>query len=129
MHQDGKLNYVEFPAKDLTATKRFFEAAFGWSFTDYGPDYTAFSDQGLDGGFYRANLSNTTHHGGALLVFYSGDISATQAKVQHHGGVISKPIFDFPGGCRFHFIEPSGNEFAVWSQSHTPVQGANDDEQ
>lgn len=117
MHQHGKLNYVEFPAKDLTATKAFFSVAFDWSFVDYGPDYVAFSDQGLDGGFFRSEQSSTTATGGALLVFYSADIKSTLAKVQQHGGIVIKPIFDFPGGCRFHFTEPSGNEFAVWSES------------
>jgi hypothetical protein len=117
MHKDGKLNYVEFPAKDLAATKAFFSAAFDWSFVDYGPDYTAFSDQGLDGGFFRSEQSSTTATGGALLVFYSADIKATLARVQQQGGTVIKAIFDFPGGCRFHFTEPSGNEFAVWSES------------
>lgn len=117
MNKDGKLNYVEFPAKDLTATKAFFNAAFDWSFVDYGPDYVAFSDQGLDGGFFRSEQCSTTATGGALLVFYSADIKATLAKVQQHGGMVIKDIFDFPGGCRFHFTEPSGNEFAVWSES------------
>ncbi len=116
MNNDGKLNYVEFPAQDLAATKAFFSAAFNWSFVDYGPDYVAFSDQGLDGGFFRSEQSSTTATGGALLVFYSADIKATFAKIQQHGGTVIKPIFDFPGGCRFHFTEPSGNEFAVWSE-------------
>ena len=119
MNKDGKLNYVEFPAKDLTATKAFFSAAFDWSFVDYGPDYAAFSDQGLDGGFFRSEQCSSTVTGGALLVFYSADIKATLAKVQQHGGVIIQPIFDFPGGCRFHFTEPSGNEFAVWSEGQS----------
>jgi uncharacterized protein len=117
MHQHGKLNYVEFPAKDLTATKAFFSAAFDWNFVDYGPDYVAFSDQGLDGGFFRSEQCSTSATGGALLVFYSTDIKATLAKVQQCGGTVIKDIFDFPGGCRFHFTEPSGNEFAVWSES------------
>lgn len=117
MNKDGKLNYVEFPAKDLTATKAFFSAAFDWSFVDYGPDYVAFSDQGLDGGFFRSEQCSTSATGGALLVFYSANIKATLAKVQQHGGIVIKPVFDFPGGCRFHFTEPSGNEFAVWSES------------
>lgn len=117
MHQYGKLNYVELPAKDLTATKAFFSAAFDWNFVDYGPDYVAFSDQGLDGGFFRSEQSSTSATGGALLVFYSSDIKATLAKVQQCGGTVIKAIFDFPGGCRFHFTEPSGNEFAVWSES------------
>ncbi|CZF80900.1 Glyoxalase-like domain protein [Grimontia celer] len=115
MNQHGKLNYVEFPARDLLATKSFFSEAFGWTFTDYGPDYTAFSDQGLDGGFFRADMCSETSNGGALLVFYSESLEQTEINVKQTGGKIVKPIFDFPGGRRFHFTEPSGNEFAVWS--------------
>jgi predicted enzyme related to lactoylglutathione lyase len=110
-----KLNYVEFSAANLEATKAFFTAAFGWSFVDYGPDYAAFSDQGLDGGFDRAPLRSRSDAGGALLVFFSKDLESTLAKVQSAGGEIIKPVFSFPGGRRFHFSEPSGNEFAVWS--------------
>ena len=109
-----KLNYVEFAAKDLAATKAFFQTAFNWSFTDYGPDYAAFSNEGLDGGFFKADLASTTDKGGALLVFYSNKLEETLTKVEKAGGKVSKPIFAFPGGRRFHFIEPSGNEFAVW---------------
>lgn len=116
MHQHEKLNYVEFPAKDLLATKVFFEKAFQWSFEDYGPEYSAFSNQGLDGGFFKSNLSASTIHGSALLVFFSNDLEATQEKVKAAGGKIVKAIFYFPGGRRFHFCEPSGNEFAVWAE-------------
>ncbi len=118
MHQHEKLNYVEFGSTNVSATKQFFERAFDWSFTDYGPEYSAFSGQGLDGGFFKSEFVNQTANGGALLVFYSSDIQATQIKVEQHGGKIIRPIFEFPGGCRFHFTEPSGNEFAVWSESH-----------
>ncbi|MFB2862126.1 VOC family protein [Aeromonas sp. MdU4] len=111
-----KLNYVEFAARDLAATKAFFQTVFGWQFVDYGPDYCAFADEGLDGGFYKADLCSNTAQGGALLVFYSADIAATQSKVVSAGGSIVRPLFDFPGGRRFHFTEPSGNEFAVWSE-------------
>ncbi|MDF2153001.1 VOC family protein [Vibrio sp. CAU 1672] len=117
-HQHEKLDYVEFAACDLDATKRFFTKVFGWQFVDYGPEYTAFTNQGLDGGFYLSQQASQTQTGGALLVFYSADIHATLDKVQRHGGSITKAIFEFPGGCRFHFTEPSGNEFAVWSESH-----------
>ncbi|OCQ23214.1 glyoxalase [Pseudoalteromonas luteoviolacea] len=116
MHQHEKLNYVEFAANDLSATKAFFNSVFAWEFVDYGPEYTAFSNQGLDGGFYKADMYSHPSGGGALLVFYSNNIQATLDKVVKHGGEIVKPIFDFPGGCRFHFKEPSGNEFAVWSE-------------
>lgn len=110
-----KINYVEFPTQDLAATKAFFAAAFGWTFTDYGPEYTAFSDEGLDGGFFQADLCSTTAGGGALIVFYSQRLEETLAKVEAAGGTIIKPIFSFPGGRRFQFTEPAGNEFAVWS--------------
>jgi len=115
MKAHEKLNYVEFPAGRLERTREFFGDAFGWSFEEYGPDYCAFADQGLDGGFYRSELYSTTQNGAALLVFYSEDLEATLASVEAAGGRIVKPIFDFPGGRRFHFCEPSGNEFAVWS--------------
>ena len=116
MNQHEKMNYVEFPAKDLAATKAFFESAFGWSFTDYGPEYTAFENQGLDGGFFQADLASSTEKGTALIVFYSDQLEATLAKVEKAGGSILKPIYAFPGGRRFHFTEPSGNEFAVWGE-------------
>lgn len=115
MPEHEKINYVEFPARDLMATKSFFRTAFGWSFVDYGPTYTAFSGQGLDGGFYQSDLAASTETGSALLVFYSERLEETQAKVEGAGGRIVRPIFAFPGGRRFHFTEPSGNEFAVWS--------------
>ena len=115
MKQHEKLNYVELPARDLDATRHFFNEAFGWTFEDFGPDYCAFSGQGLDGGLYRSELYSSTLSGAALLVFYSDDLEATRARVEQAGGRIEKPIFEFPGGRRFHFSEPSGNEFAVWS--------------
>ena len=115
MHQHEKLNYVEFPAVDLEATKAFFGAAFDWQFTDYGPDYSAFSNAGLEGGFYQAELKSRTLVGGALLVFYSANLETTQVKIEKAGGIVAKPTFSFPGGRRFQFYEPSGNEFAVWS--------------
>lgn len=115
MNVHEKINYVEFPAKDIPATQAFFKKAFGWSFEDFGPGYTAFSNQGIDGGFFKSELSVSTKKGSALIVFYSKDLEQTQAKVTGAGGKIVKPIFSFPGGRRFHFVEPSGNEFAVWS--------------
>jgi len=116
MNLHEKINYVELPAKDLAATKAFFESVFGWSFTDYGPDYTAFENQGLDGGFFQSDLASSTEKGAALIVFYSNQLEATLAKVEKAGGSILRPIFSFPGGRRFHFTEPSGNEFAVWGE-------------
>ena len=115
MNNHEKINYVEFPAKDLDTTKTFFSHAFGWSFTDFGPEYTAFSNEGLDGGFYKSDLSVSTNNGSALIVFYSADLEQTQSKIESAGGSIIKPIFSFPGGRRFHFTDPNDNEYAVWS--------------
>ena len=115
MKQTGKINYVELPALHLEATKQFFSEVFDWTFTDYGPDYTAFSE-GLDGGFYRAGLHSNADKGAALVVLYSDDLEATETKVKSCGGKIVKPIFSFPGGRRFHFTCPSNNEFAVWGE-------------
>ncbi|KQA22447.1 glyoxalase [Vibrio metoecus] len=118
MNQHEKLNYVEFAAKDLESTKVvLFKGFLVGAFVDYGPEYAAFSNEGLDGGFFKAELSSRTENGGALLIFYSSDIEATLEKVVKNGGHIIRPIFEFPGGCRFHFAEPSGNEFAVWSEA------------
>jgi predicted enzyme related to lactoylglutathione lyase len=115
MNQHEKINYVEFPARDIEATKVFFIQAFGWSFEDFGPDYTAFSDEGLDGGFFKSELSSSTENGSTLIIFYSQELEVTQAKIENAGGVVIRPIFSFPGGRRFHFTDPSGNEYAVWS--------------
>ena len=116
MSRHEKINYVEYPSRDLTETKRFFEQAFGWSFQDYGPDYAAFSDQGLDGGFFKSDLAARTETGSALVVLYSDNLEGTLNKVEAAGGKVVNPIFSFPGGRRFHFIEPGGNELAVWSE-------------
>lgn len=117
MSDHEKINYLEFPAKDLAATKAFFTAVFDWKFIDYGTEYVGFEGQGLQGGggFYRADLASDSSNGAALTVFYSDDLESTLAKVEAAGGEVIKPIFGFPGGSRFHFKEPSGNEFAVWN--------------
>lgn len=117
MNAHEKINYVEFPAKDLEGTKEFFSKVFGWSFIDYGPEYIAFSNEGLDGGFFKSALSATSENGSALIVFYSQNLEETLLKVKNAGGEIIKPIFSFPGGSRFHFSDPNKNEFAVWSET------------
>ena len=117
MNEDEKINYLEFPAKNIGATKKFFTAVFGWSFVDYGPDYTAFFNAGMAGGFYRSDLISTAENGATLVVFYSKIPENTLAKIEAAGGKITKPFFSFPGGRRFHFCDPNGNEFAVWSES------------
>lgn len=116
MNQHGKINYLELPAVDIGAAKRFFTAVFDWSFSDFGDDYTAFSNAGIAGGFYRSALQATPGNGSVLVVFYSAELEATEAKIESQGGTIVKPTFEFPGGRRFHFSDPNGNEYAVWSE-------------
>ena len=108
------IDYVEFSGSDLAAMKRFYETAFGWRFTDYGPNYTAFSESGLDGGIQSdpAEAGNPP-----LVILYADDLEAMLAKVKAAGGEITREIFSFPGGRRFHFRDPSGNELAVWSEA------------
>lgn len=115
MNEHKKINYVEFPSKNIEATKAFFTAVFGWSFVDYGPEYTAFSDAGVEGGFYKSDLTVSTANGSVLIVLYSKDLEQTQSEIEQAGGKIAKSIFPFPGGRRFHFCDPNGNEYAVWS--------------
>jgi hypothetical protein len=112
MREDGKIDYVELPAGDPIPLKRFYEQAFGWTFTDYGPSYAAFSE-GLDGGFQSDAKEQITR---PIVVLYAHDLEAMEAKVRAAGGVVVRPIFSFPGGRRFHFQDPSGNELAVWSE-------------
>ena len=119
MNEHEKINYIEFPARNIESTKDFFSTVFNWSFVDYGPEYTAFTNEGIDGGFFQSNLSATTENGCALIVFYSNDLAQTQAKIEAAGGSIIKPIFSFPGGHRFHFSDPNRNEYAVWSDTNT----------
>ncbi len=117
MNEHEKINYIEYPSSDLQRTKAFFSEVFGWSFQDFGHEYIAFNDQGINGGFFKSDLCSSTSNGAALTVFYSQNLEATQDKIVKAGGTIIKPMFSFPGGRRFHFTEPAGNEFAVWSDS------------
>ena len=112
MREDGKIDYIEWPATDVPAIKTFYQQAFGWRFADYGPDYAAFDGQGTDGGFVKDALEAPAK---PLVILYAHDLEAMLAKVTGAGGVVVKPIFSFPGGRRFHFTDPSGNELAVWS--------------
>lgn len=113
MREDGKIDYVELPGADLPATKNFYGQAFGWRFTDYGPTYAAFGDSGLDGGF-QADPEQVPV--APLVVIFAKDLEAMLARVTAAGGAIVKPIFSFPGGRRFHFRDPSGNELAVFTE-------------
>lgn len=116
MLDDKKINYVEFPAADFDAVEAFYKSVFDWSFKSYGDEYRAFSDGNIDGGFYKSDQRTSYAQGAALVVFYVNDLEGTAAAVQQHGGTIEKEIFAFPGGRRFHFLDPHGNELAVWSE-------------
>ncbi|MFZ6051820.1 VOC family protein [Halocola ammonii] len=107
------IDYIEFKAPDLERVKAFYSNAFGWTFTDYGPTYTAFSESGVQGGFEKTEDEIVN---GVLVVLFHKDLEAAQSKVSDAGGKITKEIFSFPGGRRFHFADPAGNELAVWGE-------------
>ena len=109
-----QIDYVEFQTTDRAATKAFFSEVFGWRYQDYGDAYTAILDAGLDGGFYDA--AEPSNSPAMLIIFYSSDLEATREAVLGAGGELTREIFSFPGGRRFHFREPGGNEFAVWAE-------------
>jgi len=115
MPSDQKIDYIEFPARDFDAVQSFYERAFGWTFTDYGPEYRAFTDGKVDGGFYKSDKQSNTDNGSALVILYATDLETTRDTVVASGGMIVKDIFSFPGGRRFQFTDPNGNELAVWS--------------
>ena len=110
--QDRRVDYIEFSSKNIKETKKFYSEVFGWEFTDYGPDYTSFSDGRLGGGF---SVAPEVHAGGPLVVLYSTNLAEIEARISEAGGQIVREIFEFPAGRRFHFTDPSGNELAVWS--------------
>jgi uncharacterized protein len=106
-----RIDYVELPAGDLAAAKSFYAAAFGWGFTDYGPTYAGFEGAGLDGGLAGGDAASTAM---PLVILKANDLEAALARVEAAGGTITAPIFEFPGGRRFHFRDPAGNELGVW---------------
>lgn len=113
MDQTNQIIYVEYQAADLEKTKAFFEQVFGWTFTDYGPDYTSFTDGRVAGGFFRSEKRASLASGSALVVIQHPQLEETLKRVVDHGGKITQEIFSYPGGRRFHFTEPSGNELSV----------------
>ena len=115
-----QMDYIEFPATDIEATKRFYSQVFGWQFQDWGPSYTSFHDGRLGGGF-NGEAQPTGADGGAktrgvLVVIYAASLDEIYRKVKDSGGKIIRETFEFPGGKRFHFADPNGNELAVWSE-------------
>ena len=110
--QDRRVDYIEFLTTSIEETKRFYSEVFAWEFTDHGPDYASFTDGRLRGGF---SVAPEVRAGGPLVVLYSTNLSDIEARVRESGGQIVRETFEFPGGRRFHFTDPSGNELAVWS--------------
>jgi predicted enzyme related to lactoylglutathione lyase len=113
---ENQIDYIELPATKIEETKSFYSTVFGWKFEDFGPSYTSFHDGRLTGGF---TTDYTAPVKGVFLVLYSSDLSAAQEKIKAAGGAIVKDTFSFPGGRRFHFTDPNGNELAVWSEEPT----------
>jgi uncharacterized protein len=107
-----QIQYIEFLSNDLARAKKFYADAFGWAFTDYGPEYTAFEGDHVDGGF----TTGQPVKGSVLVILYSEKLEDTKSKVEKAGGKIVKDIFSFPGGRRFHFDDLDGNELAVWGE-------------
>ena len=110
---DERIDYVELPGGDLPRTKEFYTAAFGWGFTDYGPSYAAFDGAGLDGGLAAPD---TVSSPAPLVILKTDDLEDALARVEAAGGEITAAIYEFPGGRRFQFRDPAGNELAVWAE-------------
>jgi len=110
--KDRQIDNIEFNVSDIARSKAFYGDVFGWTFTDYGPAYTEFTDGRLTGGF---TTGEAVRPGGPLIILYADDLAETQQRIEAAGATISRPVFEFPGGRRFHFIDPDGYELAVWS--------------
>jgi uncharacterized protein len=112
--RDRRIDYIEFNVADIARSKEFYGAAFGWRFTDFGPEYCEFSDGRMTGGFATGEKVTP---GGPLVILYGADLADMQRRVETAGGKIVRPVFAFPGGRRFHFTDPDGYELAVWTEA------------
>ncbi len=115
MPVENQINYIEIPVKHVNNSKQFFTEVFGWQYIDYGDEYSSISNAGIDAGIYKSDKDFTVAKGTALVVMYSENLELKIEGIKKAGGAITQEIFDFPGGRRFHFSDPNGNEFAVWS--------------
>lgn len=122
MGAENRIDYVEIPVTDLKRTREFFSSLFGWSFQEWGDDYMSFNDGRLDGGFRRS--TEPAPSTGVLLIFYSEDLERDVDRVKDLGATISQDIFSFPDGRRFHFVDPVGTEYAIWSANIDNKNGA-----
>ena len=105
-----QIDYIEFPSTNRAVTSAFFRAAFGWGITSYGPDYDGINNAGIDGGIDQAAQKVAA----TMAVIRTQDLDDAERRIKAAGGTITRPQFDFPGGRRFHFREPGGNEMAVY---------------
>lgn len=112
-HVENRIDYIEIPVTDLAKAREFFSALFGWTFQEWGDEYMSFNDGRIEGGFCLA--AETAPASGVLVIFHSADLERDLERVQSLGATISKPIFPFPGGRRFHFVDPTGTEYAIWA--------------
>jgi len=113
MRAENRIDYIEIPVTDLKKTRDFFASLFGWSFQEWGDEYMSFNDGRLDGGFRRSEEPAPST--GVLVIFYSENLEHDVQRVKELGATISQEIFAFPGGRRFHFVDPVGTEYAIWS--------------
>lgn len=113
---DNSINYIELPLVHKTETKAFYSRVFGWVFTDWGEHYISFTGAAVEGGFNGESGVNPSSPG-VLVVLYAKDLPGKLEAITQAGGKIKQAIYDFPGGRRFHFLDPNGNELAVWSEA------------
>jgi predicted enzyme related to lactoylglutathione lyase len=116
-HKHHAIDYIEFTVVDMVAAQRFYRDAFGWQFNDYGPTYAGIRGPPAAEEVGGLRLDSAVASGGPLVILYSNDLDATLARVSEVGGVVTQEPFEFPGGRRFHFQDPSGNVLAVWSEA------------
>ncbi|WP_299664554.1 VOC family protein [uncultured Ruegeria sp.] len=114
-HIHKAINYIEFPLTDPTATKKFYTSVFGWEFQEWGPNYLSFSGAGIDGGF-NGEDKTPVQQPGVLVILFSHDLEASLVEIKEAGAAIIRDIYSFPGGRRFHFLDPNGNELAIWAE-------------
>lgn len=117
MSDHHKFHYIELPATDLAAMKTFYGTVFGWTFKDWGDAYVEILGGGVEGGFALATEERQPSKQGALVILYSDNLVNSQQSVVEHGGTISMEPIDFPGGRRFHFLDPCGNELGIWTKA------------
>jgi len=116
-HAHHAIDYIELMVTDLPAAKEFYSSAFGWAFNDYGGEYAGIRSPDGEGEVGGLNPARAPQRGGPLVLLYSDDLDATVSAVESAGGQILEGPYEFPGGRRFHFADPSGNELGVWAAS------------